>query len=83
MVKDLVWSLLCLGFDHWPWPGNFCKLQSWPKKKKKKVEFPLWCNEIGGVLGALGHRFNLQPYTVDSGSGIAMAAAWVATVVEI
>ena len=27
-------SLLWLAFD--PWPGNFCMLQVWPKKKKKK-----------------------------------------------
>ena len=27
-------SLLWLGFD--AWPGNFCMLQVWPKKKKKK-----------------------------------------------
>ena len=27
-------------------------------------EFPLWCNRISGVLGALGGRFNLWPGTV-------------------
>ena len=35
-VKDPVLSLLWWGFD--PWPGNFCMLQPWPKKKKKIKE---------------------------------------------
>ena len=34
VVKDLVLSVLWLGFD--PWPGNFCTSRGWPKKKKKK-----------------------------------------------
>ena len=30
------------------------------KKTKIKVlwEFPLWCNGVGSVLGALGHRLD-------------------------
>lgn len=35
------------------------------------AELPLWCNEIGGVLGALGHWFDPQPGTVRWGFGIA------------
>ena len=31
-----------------------------------KEEFPLWCNGIGSVLGALGCRFNPQPGTVGT-----------------
>ena len=27
-------------------------------------ELPLWYNGISGVLGVLGHRFDLQPGTV-------------------
>ena len=34
MVKDLVLSLLWLGFDSWPW--NFHMLWAQLKKKKKK-----------------------------------------------
>ena len=34
MVKDLVLSLLWLGFH--PWPKNFCMPGVRPKKKKKK-----------------------------------------------
>ena len=29
------------------------------EEKKKRLEFPLWYNGIGSILGALGHRFNL------------------------
>ena len=36
MVKDLVLSLLWLGFDSWPW--NFHMLWAQLKKKKKKKE---------------------------------------------
>ena len=32
-VKDLVLSLLCLGFT--PWPENFCMLRVWPGNKNK------------------------------------------------
>ena len=31
-IKDSVLLLLWHGFD--PWPGNFCMLQAWQKKKK-------------------------------------------------
>ena len=35
------------------------------KKKKKGIEFPpLWHNEISGVSGVPGRRFNPQPSTV-------------------
>ena len=27
------------------------------------LEFPLWCNKIGSILGALGSRFNPKPST--------------------
>lgn len=30
-------------------------------------EFPLWCNEIGGISAALGCTFDPQPSTVESG----------------
>ena len=46
-------------------------------------EFLLGCNGIGGVLGALGCRFNPQPGTVGWGFGIATAAASVETVALI
>ena len=40
MVKDLLLSLLQLGWRLWrgfdPWPGNFCMLWAKQKKKKKK-----------------------------------------------
>ena len=42
-----------------------------PSKKVKRdikiqlqQEFPLWHNEIGSILGVLGHRFDPQPDTV-------------------
>ena len=35
-VKELALSLLWLGFD--PWLRNFCVLQAWQKKKKKKKD---------------------------------------------
>ena len=43
------------------------KLDSWfpLKKRPPPWEFLLWGNGIGGVLGALGQRFNPQPGTVD------------------
>ena len=33
-------------------------------KRKEIMEFPLWHNGIGSILGALGHRFDPQPGTV-------------------
>ena len=33
-------SLMCCGFE--PWPRNFCMPWVWPKKKEKKMHFPLW-----------------------------------------
>ena len=33
--------------------------------KMGNEEFLLWYNEIGGVLGALGHGFDLRPSTED------------------
>ena len=35
-----------------------------PKKKCLLLEFLLWHNGFGSVLGVLGRRFNLQPSTV-------------------
>ena len=39
-AKDLALSLQWLGWLLWhrsdPWPGNFCMLWSWPKKKREK-----------------------------------------------
>ena len=37
------------------------KTKTKQKQKKKEEEFPLWYNEIGGVLGVLGHRFDPRP----------------------
>ena len=34
------------------------------EEKTKQNKKQLWCNEISGVLGALGHRFDPQPHTV-------------------
>lgn len=34
-----------------------------PRGKRVGEEFPLWCNEISGILGALGHR---PPPTLSS-----------------
>lgn len=34
-VRDLALSLPWPGFN--PWPGNFCVMRVWPKKKKKKI----------------------------------------------
>ena len=31
------------------------------KEKKKKMEFPLWCNGFHSILGALGHRSDPPP----------------------
>ena len=47
------------------------------------VELPLWCNEIGGVLGALGRRFDPRPGTVGHGPGAAAATASVTTTAGI
>ena len=33
-------------------------------QNKAAKEFPLWRERIGGVLGALGHRFDPWPGTV-------------------
>lgn len=33
--------------------------------KSKDGEFLLWCNEISGILGALGCRFKSRPHTVS------------------
>ena len=33
-------------------------------QRSGKLEFLLWRNRIGGILGALGHRFNPRPGTV-------------------
>lgn len=38
-------------------------------------EFPLGRNRMGGILGALGHRFNSHSSAVGSGSTVAAAAA--------
>ena len=43
--------------------------------KKLIEEFPLWCNGISGILGALGRRFDPQPGTVGLETWIAAAAA--------
>ena len=35
-----------------------------PKKKKKRIlEFLLWCNRVTDIYGVLGHRFNPWPGT--------------------
>ena len=49
---SLQWLQLLLGCGFDPWPGNFHMLWARQKKKKKK-KFPLWCNGVGSVLGAL------------------------------
>ena len=54
------------------------------KEKKSNLEFLLWCNGIGSILGALGYR--LDPWHGAQwikGSGIAAVAAYVATVAQI
>ena len=38
-------------------------------------EFPLWCNGVGSISGALGCTFDPWPSTVTSGSGFAAAVA--------
>ena len=35
-----------------------------PNAEILNKEFPLWCNGIGGVSAASGHRFDPPPYTV-------------------
>lgn len=37
MVKELLLSLLWLGFH--PWPGNLLRLWVWLKKKEKKARW--------------------------------------------
>ena len=39
-------------------------LLGWPLSKRQEMAFLLWCNGIGGVLGALGCRFNAWLRTV-------------------
>ena len=41
--------------------------------KEQLLDFPLWHKRHGGVLRALGYRFNPQPGTVGYGSGVATA----------
>ena len=61
-IKDLALSLLWLGF--YPWASNFCLLQVWPKKKKKKAEKGKVGNKVVKVNSYLtvGHecRFSLN-----------------------
>ena len=45
-----------------------------PAIRTAKLEFLLWCNGSGRVLGMLGHRFNPRPSTVGKESSIASAA---------
>lgn len=52
-------------------------------KNGKFWELLLWCSGIGGTLGALGRRFGPRPCTVDWGFGVATAAAWFASAVQI
>ena len=47
------------------------------------LEFLLWHNGLGNVLGGLGRRFDIQPSTVASGSGIATPVASVETATRI
>lgn len=38
-------------------------------------EFPMWCNRIDGVLGALGLKFCFWPSTAGKGSSVAAGVA--------
>ena len=50
---------------------------------KTYSEFPLWCNRIGSILGAVGGRFNPQPRTVGQGTSTATAVAQLAIAVQV
>ena len=52
-------------------------------KHFESLEFPLWCNGINSVLGALGHGFDSWPSTVGYRSGIAAAVAYTETMAQI
>ena len=38
--------------------GNFFQIEVFEQCKKINLKFPLWCNGTGGILGALGCRFD-------------------------
>lgn len=54
-------------------------LKLWLLKYIVAQQFPLWCNKIGTISGALGLEIDPQPGTLGWGSGIAAAGAWFTT----
>ena len=52
-------------------------------KKNTLLEFPLWCNRIRGIAGALGRMFDPRLGSIGLGSGVATAVVQVSTVAQI
>ena len=64
--KDLALSQLWLWLQLWrgfnPWPGNFCRPQAQPKKKKREL-----CVVCGSEMFQLSHQVSGQMSYIDSG----------------
>ena len=68
-----------------PNPGTVSRECLWLSSLIYKVReaIPLWCSRKGSILGALGCGFDPWLSTMDEGSSIAAAVAWVTTAARI
>ena len=84
MMEILVLELVVLLAQHYVYTEthwfvhlkmvNFISIER-KLEKKKKQGFPSWRSGIGGVPGALGHRFNPRPATVGYRSVVQVTTA--------